>query len=113
MFAAVARQRTHTEFECVITDITVELDLLEQRTAAALTIQKFYRTYIKEQDYSSYGHQPAYDCDDYDFERDYNPDYEYHARYPDPYNDSDDGMYSLLNGGSTDDWETYIDNVYN
>jgi hypothetical protein len=22
-------------------------------------------------------------------------------------------MYSLLNGGSTDDWETYIDDVYN
>ena len=28
-------------------------------------------------------------------------------------NDRDEGMFSLRNGDYTDDWETYIDDVYN
>lgn len=112
------------------TPITMQSTYIKH-TIAATIIQKFYHKYVKEQDYSSdrayesyinepidgrywddangygrYADDDEYECDRYwslddrwdRFERD---------------NDSDDGMYSLRNGGSTDDWETYIDNVYN
>jgi hypothetical protein len=53
--AHIHRMRLN-EFEHVIAAISIELDCLEQRTASAIMIQKFYRTYIKNRGIASHGH---------------------------------------------------------
>lgn len=83
------------------------------RTMAAKTIQRFYHNYVKEQSYKGFASYHDYreycnEIREYDETNDW-----YYGNDYDNDNDRDEGMFSLRNGDYTDDWETYIDDVYN
>lgn len=77
------------------------------RIMAAKIIQRYYHNYVKEQPYEGFAsyHEYREYCNE---ARDY---YDYNHYEERDYDD--EGMFSLHNGDYTDDWETYIDDVYN
>lgn len=77
---------------------------------SAKIIQRFFHRYVAYHQHLAYDNQWYYQSDRYDTWQ-YDDERYCDEQYcEDPY--ASNGMFTLRNGNSTDDWETYIDDVY-